>query len=253
MEKKNNNFVIAFLVIVILLLCGVVCYFAFRLGEKTADITDNDGNNNVVTEKENIDYSTYVPSGLTLDKVVKKELALNGENHVLAFVYSYQTTNVLGDGEECNNCSEYTLTVVYDEKVLNVKNTRVGTYRETDKNNIRYINLDNVKVMKDTKTDKEYIMAYYNTSAGAWYEGHDVIIISDEGNILYSYEEDTGWGVSVSNEPEFPRVQIDENSVVVLTRNNCDDAFRNKVTIENGSIKTERIDFTGEVVVSGGC
>jgi len=226
-------------------------------GAKEENPVENSGtvDNNEVVESSVIcdsEYTNCVKEDQTLYKVVEKDVTLNGNVHKIAFVYSNKVSDITSDGENCDDCFEFGLTVVFDGKKISIPNSEMGIYSDKNQKNLPVVEADNIKVMKDTQTGSEYLMFYYNTASG-WNTGHEVMLISDDGRILYNYAQSDGWAVAVNNKT-VPFVEIGDNTVTVLKRGeNCALAYREKITVKNGKIFNETIYFNEKFEISGGC
>lgn len=260
MERKDTgkNILITILVIIIILLVGLI---AFNLGKGRTNVTDNgddvvDQNNST----EETEYKNYISENATLSRVIEKDIVLNGNKHKLAFVYSYEKENNYNLGEPCSDCTVYKnkLTVVYDGKLIGLNDLDVGVLEDEGSHVMpSAAGIGDIKIMKDTVTGKEYVVFVYYTATYVQGDPANIAVMVEEGNVLYKFREYSAEGMGIrywlDDEP-LQEIKINENNIMVITTGeNCHDAYKEKVTIENGKLKTERIDFTGKITIAGGC
>jgi len=264
MEQRNetgkNNSLIVFLVIVILLLCGVVCYLVYNLGK--GNNVENNDNNSGSAVTETIDYTVFVTEGKTLAKTEEKEVQLNGKKHKLAFVYTYDKNSFVYQDENYETYSYY-LTIVYDGKVTDIKNLHVNA--ETTTNGLitnfgdRFVKYN---TMKDASNKNDYLsilIEYYDT-----YEDYSVeyyaTILNENAESLYEYRNTKCYGVEIlSSGKQLPYVEQTSNYLLVLNVTPITDsnpngsADKTKITINNGNAVKENIKIAENYSLTDGC
>jgi len=200
---------------------------------------------------EIIDYTSFVSEDINYDKVIEKEIEINGYKHKIGFVYSYDM-EYLDEGDICNDCvvRNYYVTIILDGNVVK-ETTGIGMYKDTEEILVDYINLDNLNILKDDSSNVQYIQFYYITQSNI-NSNYNVMIIDENGTILYENSIEDSFSVTNLDEA-VDYIELESNYIHILKMESCEKVYKEKITIENGTIKIENINFDTNVNISGGC
>lgn len=200
-NKVNNNSnkgLIVWLVILSVLvigLSGFIVYDKVLKNDETTDIVENkEEKEEVANEKEEIDENKeYVKNQIKVDNY---EYILNGKEHTLSLVYSYENYE-----DQIYTEIDYTIhtTIVFDGNLI--ENTKVlrqyyeGTVIEEDK--LYEFDKNDIKTIKGTD-NKDYLVVSIRNSPLTVYDKVDSSFINDKGKVITTIV--TGFGLGIVDE-----------------------------------------------------
>jgi len=185
----------------------------------------------------------------SLDKTF--EFNLNSKRHKIDFKYT-MNEDIVNNlyGQPCNSCevSKYILNITLDDKDIKLNNIDVINVLKNE-NTFKF--LKDVKVIKDEKNNKEYIVIYYTTYTVMGVK-HNIKLIDENNRVIYFYDKSETFSVTDINGNKIPFVNL-INGISVISNRGCNDYYIEKVSVVDGDAKVEKINFSENIKITGGC
>jgi hypothetical protein len=185
-SNKGLVVLVIFLTILVIGLGGFIFYDKVLKDESTDIVDKKDGEENSTEIKEEdkveIDENKeYVKNQIKVDNY---KYNLNGKEHVVSLVYSYEDAD--NEYYEEIKYNVYT-TIAFDGKLIDSTKVITTNYEETliDVNKINLVTKDDIKIMKGLD-NKDYLVVSVKNNPLVFAESIDSSIFNDKGELIKS-------------------------------------------------------------------